>query len=128
MCGENTVNVREQDERISMHHLCNETRKFIVIGKHQLGNADRIVLVDDGQYVVLEHDRHTGTLVAVLLAGLEVLLHGEHLADMDAELTEQVVVQSHEFHLSDGRKQLALFHRVERVIDGEFPSSAGHST
>ena len=47
---------------------------------------------------------------------------------MDAELTEQVVVEAHEFHLSDSGEQLALFHGVERVVNGQFASSTGHGS
>ena len=59
---------------------------------------------------------------------MEILLHGEHLSDVDAKLAEQVVVEPYEFHLSDGTVQLALFHAVERVVDSEFTSPAGYGT
>ena len=38
MGGIDAVYVRLQDERIGLHHLGNEPRELIVIGKHQLGN------------------------------------------------------------------------------------------
>jgi hypothetical protein len=47
---------------------------------------------------------------------------------MDAELPEQVVVQAHEFDLSDSGEQLTLFNGIKRVVYGQFPSSAGDGT
>ena len=47
---------------------------------------------------------------------------------MDAELAEQVVVESHELHLPDGAEQLTLLYRVERVVNCQFPSSTGNGT
>ena len=64
----------------------------------------------------------------VLFARLEVLLHGQHLADVNTELAKEVVVQSHELHLSDGAEQLPLLHRVERMVDDELPPSAGYGS
>ena len=42
------IDVGEQDERVGFHHLGDEARQFIVIGKHQLSDRDGVVLVDDG--------------------------------------------------------------------------------
>ena len=47
---------------------------------------------------------------------------------MDAELTEEVVVESDKLYLTDGRKELALLYTVERVVDGQLSSSACHGT
>ena len=53
MRGKDSVNVREQNQRIGFHHLRDEARQFIVIGEHQLSNTHRVVLIYDRQYVVL---------------------------------------------------------------------------
>ena len=87
-----TIYVWKQDKRVGFHHLGYQSRQLVVIGKHQLGHWYGIVLVDDGQHVILEHHRHTGTLVTILLTWFKILFHGQHLTYMDMELTEQVVV------------------------------------
>ena len=48
MGGEDAVNVREKNQRVGFHHLSDEAGELVVIGKHQLGDGDSIVLVDDG--------------------------------------------------------------------------------
>ena len=101
MPGIDAIDVREQDERVGLHHLCDEAGEFIVIGKHQLGNADGIILIDDGKNVVLEHYGHTGLLITVLFTRLEVLFHSEYLTNVYAELAEQVVVETNEFDLTN---------------------------
>ena len=128
MTGKDAVDVRQENQRVGFHHLCDEAGEFIVIGEHQLSDTHSVVLIDDRQYVVLQHHRHTGLLIPVLLTWSEVLLHRQNLTYMDAELTEQVVVEAHEFHLSDSGEQLALFHGVERVVNGQFASSTGHGS
>ena len=83
-------------------------RQLIVIGKHQLGDAHGIVLVDDREHVVFQHHLHAGLLILVLLLGTEILLHGQYLTYLDLVFAEKVVIETYEFHLSDGREQLAL--------------------
>ena len=112
-----TVDVGEQHERVGLHHLGDKSTELIVIGEHQLGNADRVVLVDNGKYVVLKHHRHAGLLVTVLFSWLKVLFHCQYLTNVDAKLTEQVVIQPYELDLSDSRKQLTLLHGVKVMAD-----------
>ena len=95
-----TVDIGEQYEGIRIHHLGDQTTELIVIREHQLCDAYRIVLIDDGQHIVFQHHLHAGTLVLILFTRLEVLLHRQHLTYMDAELAEQVVVKTDELHLS----------------------------
>ena len=95
-----TVDIGEQHEGVGIHHLGDQTTELIVIREHQLCDAYRIVLIDDGQHVVFQHHLHAGTLVLILFARLKILLHRQHLTYMDAELTEQVVVKTDELHLS----------------------------
>ena len=47
---------------------------------------------------------------------------------MDAELSEEVVIESYELNLTHSREELALFYGVERVVDSQFSASTGHST
>ena len=112
MAGVDAVDVAEQYQCVGLHHLCYQSRQLVVVGEHQLGHADGVVLVDDGQHTVLQHHAHAGLLVAVLLAGLEVLLHGEHLTHVDVVFAEEVVVQADELGLPQGGEQLALLHGV----------------
>ena len=122
------VNIAEQYQRVCLHHLGDEAAEFVVIGKHQLGDADGVVLIDDRQHVVLKHHGHTSTLVTVLLAWLEVLLHRQHLAHVYVVLTEQVIVETNKFYLTESRVQLSLFHGVQLMLHFQFPTSASHST
>ena len=48
--GEDTVDIAQQNKRLGAHHLRNKSREFVVIGEHKLGDAHRVVFVDDGQY------------------------------------------------------------------------------
>ena len=128
MGGEDAVDVRQQHQRLGLHHHRNETRQLVVIREHQLRDTHRIVLVHDRQYVVLKHHCHAGTLVTILFTGLEVLLHRKHLPDVDAVFTEEVVIESHQFHLPHRREQLPLLHRVKRVIHCQLPAPTGHSS
>ena len=123
----NAVNVREQNERVGFHHLGDKAREFVIIGEHQLGDRYRVIFVDNRQYIILQHDFHAGLLVPVLLARLKVLLHSQHLTDVDAELTEQIIVESYELYLSHGGEELALLNAVEAVVDGQLtpPASDG---
>ena len=107
------INIGEQDERVGLHHLGNEAGEFVVIRKHQLSDGNSVVLVDDRQDIVLQHHCHAGSLVTVLFARFEVLLHGKHLPDVDAELAEQIVVESHKFHLTYCGEKLSLLYGVE---------------
>ena len=47
---------------------------------------------------------------------------------MDTELTEEFVVEANEFYLTDGREELTLLYRIERMVDLQLASSASHST
>ena len=128
MSSEDTIDIREQDQRLRIHHLRDESRQFIVIGKHQFGDAHRVVLIDDRQHIVFEHHLHTCLLVLVLFSRFKVFLHGQHLSDMDIKFPKEVVIESDEFDLSHSRKQLSLFYRVEQMIDLDFSASTRHST
>ena len=44
MGGEDAVDVREQDEGVCLHHLGDEAGELVVIRKHQLCDADGVVL------------------------------------------------------------------------------------
>ena len=46
------VDIGEQYEGVGVHHLGDQTTELIVIREHQLCDAYRIVLIDDGQHVV----------------------------------------------------------------------------
>ena len=70
-------------------------------------------------------DMAAGTLVVKLVTRLEIFLHREHLSHMNIMLTEEVVIQANEFHLSDGREQLSLFHLVQIVLHRQLSTSAG---
>ena len=70
----------------------NETAEFVVVGEHKLGDADGVVLIDDGYYSVLEHHGHTSLLVLILLSGIEILLHRQNLSDMQMVLAEKVII------------------------------------
>ena len=63
-----------------------------------------------------------------MLAGFEVLLHGQYLSDVDTKFAKKVVVESHKFHLPHGREQLSLLYGVERVVDNQFPSSTSYGS
>ena len=63
------VDVGEQNQQFCIEHTGNQPRQFVVIGKHQFGNAQGIVLIHDGQYAVLQHHGHAVALIEIFLAG-----------------------------------------------------------
>ena len=71
-----------------MHHLCYEPRELVIVGKHQLCQADGVVLIDDGYHPVVEHHLHAGLLIAEVFFGLEVALHRQYLSDVESVFAE----------------------------------------
>ena len=47
---------------------------------------------------------------------------------MNAELAEEFVIEANEFYLTDGREELTLLYRIERMVDLQLASSASHGT
>ena len=86
------VDVAQDNERLGVHHGRDEPRELVVVGEHQFGDRDGVVLVDDRQHAVGEHRLHAVALVEVLPPCGEALLGGEHLPADDAVFVEEVVV------------------------------------
>ena len=101
------VDVAQDNQRFGLHHGRHESRKFVVVGEHQLGDRDGVVLVDDWDHAVGEHDLHAVALVEILPPCGEALLGGEHLPADDAVFVEEVVVAVQQLHLTYGREELA---------------------
>ena len=109
------VNVAEQDEQVGRHHGGDEAREFVVVGEHQFGDRDGVVLVDDGHHAFLQHHLHTVLLIEVMPARAERLFGGEHLSAGDAVVAEEFVVFVDEFGLAYGGVELALIDGVETI-------------
>jgi hypothetical protein len=121
------VDIAQDDERLGSHHRRHETRKFVVVGEHQLRDRDRVVLVDDRDDARREHRLHAVALVEVLPPRGEALLGGEHLPAGDAVFVEEVVVAVQQFHLPDGREELAGRNGVDASDAGfEQAAARGH--
>ena len=122
------VDVAEYDERVAVEHGGHESRQLVVVGEHQFGHADGIVLVDNGYDAVAQHHHHAVALVEIVAARGEALLHGEHLTDVDTPVAEQVVVAVDELYLSDSRKELAGVDIVElrQLHAAQLGASASH--
>ena len=128
MTGEDTIDVAQQDEHVSLHHLGNQSAEFVVVGEHKLSDAHGVVLVDDRNHPILEHYGHTSLLILILLSRIEVFLHSQNLSDVQMMLTEEVIIKPDELHLTESLEQLTLLHRVEVVIHLQFAPAASHST
>ena len=76
----------------------------------------------------MEHNLHALTLIVELLAWLKVLLHRQDLPHVDAIFAEEVIIKIDELDLTNGRKELALLDRIERILHFEFATSTCHST
>ena len=122
------VDVAEQDEGLGVHHLGYETRELVVVGEHKTCETDGVVLVDYGYDAIVEHELYARLLVAILVASLEVCLHGEHLTDVETVLAEEVVVEVDELHLTHSREQLTLSYGVEVLLNPEFLTTACHGS
>ncbi len=121
------VDVAQDDERLGVHHRRHEAREFVVVGEHQFGDRDRVVLVDDRDDARREHRLHAVALVEVLAPRGEALLGGEHLPADDAVFVEEVVVAVQQLHLSDGREELARRNGVDASDPGfEDAAARGH--
>ena len=121
-----SVDVGEDNQRLCVHHSRYQTGELVVVGKHQFSDAHGIVLIDDGHDAALKHHCEAGPLVEVFVACGEVLFHGEHLTDVNVVFTKQIVVEIHEFHLTDGGEQLALFDAVELTLGLKLAAATGH--
>ena len=122
------VNIGEQNQQFGIKHTGNQTRQFVVVSKHQLGNAQGIVLIHDGQYTVFQHHGHTVSLVEIFMTGREIFLHGQHLTHLDALLPKEIIIQVHELHLTHCRIELALLDAVERFACLELAATTGYSS
>ena len=123
-----SVDIGENDESICRHHRSHKSGKLIIIGEHQLSDAGGIVLIDNRKHSVLKHNIHAGTLIEVFATGGKTLLHRQHLTDMHAILTEEIIVKTDELHLSEGREELPLRHTVEFMVDLQFITTRSHRT
>ena len=125
------VDVAEQDEQVGRHHGGDEARELVVVGEHQFGDRDGVILVDDGHHTLLQHHLHTVLLIEVMPARAERLLGGEHLPARDAVVAEEFVVFVDEFGLTDSGIKLALIDGVEPVGGEsalEFAAPTGYGT
>ncbi len=121
------VDVAQDDERLGVHHRGHEAREFVVVGEHQFGDRDGVVLVDDRDDARGEHRLHAVALVEVLAPRGEALLGGEHLPADDAVFVEEVVIAVQQLHLSDGREELARRNGVDASDPGfEDAAARGH--
>ena len=82
------VYISQNDKRITAHHRCNEPGELIIICKHQLGNAYRIIFIDDRYNPIAEHDIHAGTLIKIFTTGRKTFLHCKHLTNRHLKLTK----------------------------------------
>ena len=82
------VYVAQDNQGLHIHHGGYQSGEFVVIGEHQFADGDCVVLVDNGNYSVFQHDGHAVLLVEVVAAGTEILFHGEYLPYGDAMLAE----------------------------------------
>ena len=130
VAGVEAVDVAEYDERVAVEHSRDETGKLVVVGEHQFGYAHGVVLVDNRYDAVSQHHHHAVALVEIMSARGETLLHGQHLADVDAPVAEKVVVAVDELDLPHGRKELARIDIVElrKLHAAQFRAPARHST
>ena len=122
------IDTSQQDKRLCPYHLGDEAREFVVVREHQFLDADRVVLVDDGQHAVLQHHLHAGFLVLAGALAQEVILGGQHLADVYVVLAEEVVIEIDELDLPHGREELTLFYGVEHVVDLQFLPATSHGS
>ena len=110
---EKAVHVREDDVAIDLQHRGDEAGEFVVIGEHQLGDGDGVVLVDDGHDFLREQRLEAGAHVEVVLPVAEVPLRHKQLRAGHAVLFEAVVVGVDEADLSGGGEHLARLDRRE---------------
>ena len=96
------VHVAQDDQCLHVHHRGDKPGKFVVVREHQLRDADRVVLVHDGNHPVFEHHHHAVALVQVVAARPEVLLHGKHLSHGQMVLAEQLIVAVDKLGLPHG--------------------------
>ena len=110
---EQAVHVREDDVAIDLQHRGDEAGKLVVVGEHQLGDGDGVVLVDDGHDFLREQRLEAGAHVEVVLPVAEVPLRHKQLRAGHAVLFEAVVVGVDEADLSGGGEHLARLDRRE---------------
>ena len=82
------VDIAEDNQDLRIHHGSYQSGELVIIGEHQFADGNGIVLVDNGNYSVFQHDGHAVLLVEVVAAGTEILFHGEYLPYGDAMLAE----------------------------------------
>lgn len=123
-----SVYIAQNDQGLGIHHRRDQARKLVVVGEHQLGYRDRIVLVDDRNHAVIKHDRHAVLLIQVMAPGRKALFGRQHLAAEDAAVAHQLVIAIDQLDLSDGREQLARRDRVELALRPQLAAARGHGS
>ena len=106
--GVEAVHVREQHQQRGAEEVRHHRREVIVVAELDLGDRNRVVLVDDREGVVLEEGADRVADVQVAGAAVEVAGGEEDLRRVDAVRGEALLVELHERRLADRRARLEL--------------------
>ena len=80
VAGMSVVNARyiaQNHQGIGVHRGCHQACQFVVVGKHQFGDSDCIVFIDDGHNFVAEQTLQAGLHVEVMLPVAKIFLGDE---------------------------------------------------
>ncbi len=97
------VDNREDDQQRLGQQPGDHRGELVVIAELDLGHADGVVLIDDGDRFVFEQRVQRVADVEIARAALEVVGREQHLGGMVAVLAQAIVVEANEVGLSRWR-------------------------
>ena len=108
----------ENDIALNIHHGSDKAGEFIIIGKHQLRDRNGIVLIDDGDDVLLQKRSEAGLHVEVMQAVAEITFRDQNLRSDKSMLQKEIVIGADQLDLSGGGEHLPGSNRCDGA--GEF--------
>ena len=117
------VCVREDDQKVGFDGLGDDGAEGVVVSDLDLFDGDGVVLVDDGQCLHVE--KTVDGIAEILITNfvLDVVPGDEDLRDDMVKIAEQLVIDVHEFALSDSSRGLFARDVLRFFGEGQFPDA-----
>ena len=87
-CRVEAVDISQQDERVSLNHLRDESSKTIIVTETQLSSGHRVVLVENRNDAEAEETRQRGSHVRVVVAAHHVVRRQQYLGSIEVMCLE----------------------------------------
>ena len=100
------VDGRQDDEQVGRKQRGDEGGELVVVAELDLGEGDRVVLVDDGDDAVGQQRDEGVAGVQMPVVVLEVVVREQHLGDGQLVFREELFVGGHQPRLADGGARL----------------------